>query len=62
LKPFRSLMIAQDTGSAIRGAVRGDVFWGSGEDAERVAGHMKSPGRMVVLLPNRLARRLARQP
>ena len=55
-------MIAQDTGSAIKGAVRGDVFWGSGDDAARVAGHMKSPGCMVVLLPNRLARRLAGQP
>ena len=62
LKPFRQLMIAQDTGSAIKGAVRGDVFWGSGDDAARVAGHMKNPGRMVVLLPNRLARRLAGQP
>ena len=62
LKPFRQLMIAQDTGSAIKGAVRGDVFWGSGDDAAGVAGHMKSPGRMIVLLPNRLARKLAGQP
>lgn len=62
LKPFRHLMVAQDTGSAIKGAVRGDVFWGSGDDAARVAGQMKSPGRMTVLLPNRLARRLAGPP
>lgn len=62
LKPFRQLMIAQDTGSAIKGAARGDVFWGSGDDAARVAGHMKSPGRMVVLLPNALARSIAGQP
>ncbi|MEZ5846127.1 MAG: murein transglycosylase A [Geminicoccaceae bacterium] len=48
---FRRLMVAQDTGGAIRGAIRGDVFWGAGDLAEHVAGHMKSRGRMVVLLP-----------
>jgi membrane-bound lytic murein transglycosylase A len=46
-------MVAQDTGGAIRGAVRGDVFWGHGETAEQLAGPMKSKGRYWVLLPKR---------
>ncbi len=49
--PFKRLMIAQDTGGAIRGGVRGDVFWGAGDLAEHVAGHMNSRGRYYVLLP-----------
>jgi membrane-bound lytic murein transglycosylase A len=49
--PLRRLMIAQDTGGAIKGAVRGDVFWGAGERAEAIAGHMKSKGRYFVLVP-----------
>lgn len=56
--PFRQLMIAQDTGTAIRGYVRGDVFWGAGDEAALIAGHMKSQGRMAVLLPKALAARL----
>jgi membrane-bound lytic murein transglycosylase A len=48
---LRRLFIAQDTGGAIRGPVRGDVFWGAGPDAEAVAGKMKHPGRLWVLLP-----------
>jgi membrane-bound lytic murein transglycosylase A len=52
------LMIAQDTGTAIRGVVRGDFYWGWGDDAAEVAGHMKSPGRMTVLLPHAVAARL----
>jgi membrane-bound lytic murein transglycosylase A len=52
--PLRRLMIAQDTGGAIKGVVRGDVFWGAGERAEAVAGRMKSPGRYAVLLPRAL--------
>lgn len=55
LRAFRKLMIAQDTGSAIRGLVRGDVFWGAGLEAARAAGHMKNPGRMTVLLPHEVA-------
>ena len=39
------LMIAQDTGGAIRGPIRGDVFWGSGHEAAAIAGVMKSKGR-----------------
>jgi membrane-bound lytic murein transglycosylase A len=48
---IQRLMIAQDSGGAIRGAVRGDVFWGHGELAEERAGHMKSSGRYWALLP-----------
>ena len=45
------LVMAQDTGGAIRGAVRGDMFWGYGERAELMAGPMKSRGRYWLLLP-----------
>lgn len=55
---FRHLMIAQDTGTAIRGYARGDVFWGAGDRAALAAGHMKSPGRITVLLPKPLAAKL----
>ena len=51
-------MIAQDTGSAIKGRVRGDIFFGAGEEAAWKAGHLKSPGRMIALLPKPLAQRL----
>jgi membrane-bound lytic murein transglycosylase A len=50
-RPFARLMVAQDTGGAIRGGVRGDVFWGSGDLAEFVAGHMNSRGSYYVMLP-----------
>jgi membrane-bound lytic murein transglycosylase A len=53
------LFIAQDTGGAIKGAVRGDIYWGFGKDAEEIAGRMKSPGRLFVLLPKKLAAALA---
>jgi membrane-bound lytic murein transglycosylase A len=49
--PLRRLLIAQDTGGAIKGPVRGDVFWGTGARAEAIAGRMRSQGRYVVLLP-----------
>lgn len=49
--PMRRLMIAQDTGSAIKGAQRADVFFGTGDAAGRAAGQLKDPGRMIVLLP-----------
>ncbi len=48
---LQRLMVAQDTGGAIKGAVRGDVFWGYGAQAEAMAGAMKSKGTMVVLIP-----------
>ncbi|MEL6172136.1 MAG: 3D domain-containing protein, partial [Pseudomonadota bacterium] len=50
-EPVRRLMVAQDTGSAIKGAQRADIFIGSGDQAGRVAGKLKDPGRMVVLMP-----------
>jgi membrane-bound lytic murein transglycosylase A len=46
------LMVAQDTGSAIKGGVRVDFFWGFGDAAGEVAGKMKHPGQVWVLLPN----------
>ncbi len=49
--PLRRLLITQDTGSAIKGPVRGDVFWGFGETAARRAGLMKQEGRYYILLP-----------
>lgn len=55
---FSGLAIGQDTGGAIRGPVRGDIFFGSGDEAEARAGTMNAPGRMFVLLPNALAARL----
>lgn len=48
---IRRLLVAQDTGGAIRGPVRGDVFWGHGAEAEQRAGLMKSAGRYWLLLP-----------
>jgi membrane-bound lytic murein transglycosylase A len=49
--PLERLMIAQDTGGAIRGPVRADFFWGTGPDAGLLAGRMRQQGRMWVLLP-----------
>jgi membrane-bound lytic murein transglycosylase A len=53
--PLQRLVIAQDTGGAIRGPVRGDVFWGSGDAAEAVAGRMQSKGGYWILLPRGLS-------
>ncbi len=53
--PIRRLMVAQDTGSAIKGPVRGDVFWGHGTDAATRAGLMKASGRYYLLLPKTAA-------
>ena len=49
--PMRRLMIAQDTGSAIKGAQRADIFFGTGDAAGQAAGTLRDPGRMVVLFP-----------
>ena len=49
--PLNRLMIAQDTGSAIKGAQRADVFTGTGDAAGREAGKLRDPGRLVVLMP-----------
>ena len=51
--PFRRLLIAQDTGSAIVGPQRGDVFAGMGEDAGRVAGRIRHACEFIVLRPKR---------
>jgi membrane-bound lytic murein transglycosylase A len=49
--PLEQLVIAQDTGGAIRGAVRADFFWGSGDEAGDFAGRMRQQGRMWLLWP-----------
>ena len=54
-RPLQRLVMAQDTGGAIRGAVRADFFWGFGKEAGALAGRMKQNGRMWVLLPEGLA-------
>jgi len=51
---FRRLMIAQDTGSAIVGPARADIYFGAGEDAGRIAGRIKNPARFVMLMPRPL--------
>jgi membrane-bound lytic murein transglycosylase A len=50
-RKLRRLLVAQDTGGAIRGPVRGDVFFGFGPEAEEVAGRMKHRGKLWLLLP-----------
>jgi len=50
-QPFRRLMIAQDTGSAIKGPARADLFWGTGNEAGSMAGGIKAAGTFYVLLP-----------
>jgi membrane-bound lytic murein transglycosylase A len=49
--PLERLMMAQDTGGAIRGGVRADFYWGSGDEAGRRAGSMKQQGKIWALLP-----------
>jgi membrane-bound lytic murein transglycosylase A len=51
---FRRLMIAQDTGSAIVGPARADLFFGAGDDAGRVAGRIKQMGRFAMLVPSEI--------
>ena len=50
-KPLKRLMMAQDTGGAIKGGVRADYFWGAGDAAGKQAGAMKQIGRIWVFLP-----------
>src|SRR5207244_4666630 len=52
--PFRRLMIAQDTGSAIVGPARADLYLGAGVEAGRVAGRLKNNARFVILIPREL--------
>jgi membrane-bound lytic murein transglycosylase A len=54
VSPFRRLMIAQDTGSAIVGPARADLYWGAGDDPARIAGRIHHQGRFVMLLPREL--------
>lgn len=56
-QPMNRLVMAQDTGGAIKGAVRADFFWGFGKEAGEQAGRMKQSGRMWVLLPPEAAPR-----
>jgi membrane-bound lytic murein transglycosylase A len=51
---FRRLMIAQDTGSAIVGPARADLYWGAGDRAARIAGRIRQQGRFVMLLAREL--------
>lgn len=55
---WSGLLNAQDTGGAIKGAVRGDIYFGTGLDAGQRAGTMNAPGRLWVLLPSAVAARL----
>jgi membrane-bound lytic murein transglycosylase A len=57
--PLHRLMVAQDTGSAIKGAQRADIFTGTGAQAGLDAGRIHDPGRMVTLLPRAVAEKLA---
>jgi len=51
---LRRLLVSQDTGGAIRGPLRGDVFWGTGHNGGEIAGRMKHEGRYWLLLPRDL--------
>ncbi len=53
VEPYRRLLIAQDTGAAIKGPARGDVFFGGGANAADWAGRMVGGGQAIVLVPNR---------
>lgn len=52
--PFRRTMIAQDTGSAIVGPARADLYFGAGDEAGRVAGRIKQSGRFAMLVPREI--------
>jgi membrane-bound lytic murein transglycosylase A len=52
--PFRRTMIAQDTGSAIVGPARADLFFGAGDEAGQVAGRIRQAGRFAMLLPREI--------
>src|SRR5262249_42096854 len=54
VSPFGRLVIAQDTGSAIVGPARADLYWGAGDDAGRIANRIRHPGRFVMLLPREI--------
>ena len=54
-EPLQKIVFAQDIGAAIKGAVRGDYFWGHGEEALHYAGRMNSAGKYYILLPKNSA-------
>jgi membrane-bound lytic murein transglycosylase A len=58
-KPLRRLMVAQDTGAAIKGAIRADIFWGTGPRAFDQAGRMKSTGAFYLLVPRQRSGQVA---
>lgn len=58
MTPLHRLFVAQDTGGAIKGPVRADVYWGFGPEAADVAGRMKSQGHLTVLLPLSVAAKI----
>ncbi len=60
-KPLNRLMVAQDVGSAIKGGIRADFFWGFGQEAGNQAGKMKQSGKMWVLMPRGYTPALAQQ-
>jgi membrane-bound lytic murein transglycosylase A len=47
-------MLAQDTGSAIVGPARADIYFGAGDDAGRIAGRVRQPGKFAMLIPREL--------
>jgi membrane-bound lytic murein transglycosylase A len=53
--PFQRLVVAQDTGSAIRGAARADIYFGRGPDVPSIAGRIKQFGKFVMLVPRAMA-------
>jgi len=55
-KAFNRIMIAQDVGGAIKGAVRGDIFFGSSRQAEKYAWYMKNKGKYFILVPKEIAK------
>ena len=61
-QPLRHLGVAQDSGSAIKGAVRADYFWGYGKHAGDKAGIMKQKGKLYMLLPRKAAKNMPFQP
>jgi len=56
--PFKRLMVAQDTGGAIKGPVRADIFFGTGDEAEYMAGYMARKGVYTLLVPNEIIRQV----
>lgn len=51
-KDINQLMVAADTGGAIKGEIRADFFWGYSKEAEKYAGRMKEKGSLIILIPN----------